>query len=237
MARLFNSGDRAELDKDPQAIATMFSFVAPRYDLVNDLASLGQEMHWRRGVVDALHPVSGEIILDLAAGTGASSFPIAKTGATVISVDLTEAMVQVGKTRAPRHRFVVGDGFALPFGDGVFDAATISFGLRNVTDPLAVLSEMRRVVRPLGTLVICEFSRPTTLLIRMVHRRWLRWVLPILSRIYSSNFMAYSYLSESIFDWPDQRGLATMMQSAGWTQIQWRNLTCGIVALHRAKRP
>ena len=234
---LFNSGDRADLDKDPQAIAAMFSFVAPRYDLVNDLASLGQEAHWRKGVVDALYPVAGELILDLAAGTGASSFPITKAGATVVSLDLTEAMVQVGKSRVPRHRFVVGDGFGLPFADQAFDAVTISFGLRNMADPVSALAEMKRVVRPSGTLVICEFSRPTSALIRMVHRRWLRWVLPILSRVYSSNFVAYSYLSESIFDWPDQRGLAKMIAAAGWGHVQWRNLTCGVVALHRATRP
>jgi len=225
------------LDKNPTDVAQMFSEVAPRYDLVNDLASLYQDRHWRSEMAAALTPQSGEIILDLAAGTGASSAPITRSGATVVSTDLTEAMVAVGKRRHPNEIFVVGDATKLPYGDAVFDAATISFGLRNVCDPGTALAELLRVVRPGGTLVICEFSRPTSAGMRLVNRTWLSIALPVVSKVASTNAVAYSYLSDSILDWPDQHGLAVMLESAGWTKIQWRNLTGGIVALHRAIRP
>ena len=218
-------------------MAEMFSWVAPRYDLVNDLASLGQDRFWRLNLVDALAPQAGEIILDLAAGTGASSQPIARSGAIVIATDLTEDMVRVGQKRHRDRIFVVGDALALPYSNGAFDAATISFGLRNVLDPELVLLELKRVVRPGGTLVICEFSTPTSPVVRFLNKTWLRMAVPVVSRSFSSNAPAYSYLSESILDWPDQRSLALMLEAAGWVNIQWRNLTGGIVTLHRATRP
>jgi len=214
----------------------MFSTVAPRYDVLNDLASLGQDRHWRSCVIDALAPQPGELILDLAAGTGASSVPISRAGATVISTDLTEAMVDVGHKRHPNHVFVVADAMDLPYADEVFDAVTISFGLRNVCDPCRVLSELLRVTRRGGSLVICEFSSPTSLFTRFIHRTWLKIALPVISRL-STNAPAYSYLSDSIMDWPNQQGLAVMLESTGWANIQWRNVTGGIVALHRATRP
>jgi len=214
----------------------MFSTVAPRYDLLNDLASLGQDRHWRSAMIDALAPQPGELILDLAAGTGASSIPISRAGAAVISTDLTEAMIDVGHQRYPHHVFVVGDALDLPYSDEVFDAVTISFGLRNVYDPARVLAELLRVVRHGGSLVICEFSTPTSFITRLIHRTWLKIALPVISRL-STNAPAYSYLTDSILDWPDQRGLAVMLESAGWANIQWRNVTGGIVALHRATRP
>ena len=215
----------------------MFSVIAPRYDLINDVVSLCQDRHWRADLVDALAPIPGELILDLAAGTGASSHPIVRSGATVVATDLTEAMVLIGKRRHPQQIFVVGDGLRLPYADHCFDAATISFGLRNVADPAVVLSELMRVVRPGGTLVICEFSTPTSPMMRFLHRQWMTKALPLLSKIVSNNAPAYSYLNDSILAWPDQRGLAAMMEAAGWEDIQWRNLTGGIVTLHRATRP
>ncbi len=218
-------------------MAAMFAEVAPRYDLMNDLVSLGQDRRWRHDVVDALAPQPGEVILDLAAGTGTSSVPIRRAGASVISADLTEAMVMVGHRRLPDQVFVVGDAMRLPFADDGFDAATISFGLRNVADPAVVLAELYRVVRPGGTVVICEFSRPTMAPMRLVYHQWLKRALPVAARIASSDAAAYSYLGESIMAWPDQRGLAAMMEAAGWEEIQWRNLTGGIVALHRATKP
>jgi len=218
-------------------MAGMFALVAPRYDLMNDLASLGQDRRWRVDLVDALAPQPGEVILDLAAGTGASSVPIARTGATVVSTDLTESMIHVGRARHPHHIFVVGDALRLPYADSAFDAATISFGLRNVQDPAQALSELQRVVRPGGTLVICEFSTPASAPARILHRQWLNHALPLLSKLAASNTMAYSYLCDSIRAWPDQRDLAAMLEAGGWEDIQWRNLTGGIVALHRATRP
>jgi demethylmenaquinone methyltransferase/2-methoxy-6-polyprenyl-1,4-benzoquinol methylase len=233
----FLSDKRAQLDKDPSDMMDMFSHVAPRYDLMNDVASMGQDRWWRHHTLDALAPQEGEIILDLAAGTGASSLPIARAGATVVATDLTEAMVKIGKRRYPQQSFVVGDALKLPYADASFDAATMSFGLRNVVNPGIVLAELCRVVRPGGTLVICEFSRPPSAVTRFMYRLWLKVAIPLVSKLASSHAPAYSYLSESILNWPDQRRLATMLELAGWTKIQWRNLTGGIVALHRAVRP
>ncbi len=228
---------RADLDKDPADVAAMFDDVAQRYDIVNDLLSAGQTYRWRRAVVDAVDPKAGERILDLAAGTGTSSVPFAKAGALVIPVDFSLGMLRVGRQRHPELPFIAGDGLALPFGDGVFDAATISFGLRNLADLQAGLAELARVVRPGGRLVICEFSQPTWGPMRTVYTEYLMKALPAIARRTSSNPDAYVYLAESIRAWPDQRSLAAQIVKAGWTRVQWRNLNGGIVALHRAVRP
>jgi demethylmenaquinone methyltransferase/2-methoxy-6-polyprenyl-1,4-benzoquinol methylase len=215
----------------------MFDQVAGRYDLMNKLASLGRERRWRRGVTVALAPRPGERVLDLAAGTGSSARPLARRGATVIAVDRSIGMVVEGRRRHPELGFVLGDALALPFPDGAFDAATISFGLRNIAHTRAALTELRRVVRPDGTLVICEFSTPLWGPFRRLYEGWLRQVMPRMARVGSSDAAAYSYLTESILDWPDQRTLAGLIQESGWIEVEWRNLTGGIVALHRARRP
>ena len=228
---------RADLDKDPADVASMFDGVAERYDLVNDLLAVGQTRRWRRAVIDAVNPKAGERILDLAAGTGTSSVPFAKAGALVIPVDFSLGMLRVGKRKHPGLPFVAGDGLALPFADGVFDAATISFGLRNLHDLQGGLAELMRVVRPGGRLVICEFSHPTWAPFRTIYSEYLMKALPAVARRTSSNPAAYVYLAESIRAWPDQRSLAAEIVNAGWTRVQWRDLNGGIVSLHRAVRP
>ena len=228
---------RADLDKDPADVASMFDEVAERYDLVNDLLAVGQTRRWRRAVIDAVNPKAGERVLDLAAGTGTSSVPFAKAGALVIPVDFSLGMLRVGKRKHPGLPFVAGDGLALPFADGVFDAATISFGLRNLHDLQGGLAELMRVVRPGGRLVICEFSHPTWAPFRTIYSEYLMKALPAVARRTSSNPAAYVYLAESIRAWPDQRSLAAEIVNAGWTRVQWRDLNGGIVSLHRAVRP
>ncbi|MDR0417047.1 MAG: class I SAM-dependent methyltransferase [Propionibacteriaceae bacterium] len=223
--------------KRPDDVSAMFDEVAPRYDFMNTLASLGRDRRWRRDTVAALAPRAGERVLDLAAGTGSSAAPLARRGAVVVAVDRSHGMALVGHRRHQQLHFVLGDAQRLPFADGAFDAATVSFGLRNVADPLGALVELRRVVRPDGTLVICEFSTPVWPLFRRLYRLWNRHVMPRLARVGSSDPAAYSYLAESIADWPDQRDLATLIRQAGWAEVEWRNLTGGVVALHRARRP
>lgn len=217
-------------------MASMFDSVARRYDRMNALASLGQDRLWRAALVRALDPRPGESMLDLAAGTGASARPLARAGARVVAVDLSFGMASLGQRRHRRLRFVLGDALALPFADQTFDAATCSFGLRNMADPVAALRELRRVVRPDGSLVICEFSTPVGRLWRRLYEFWLKRVMPKVARLASSDSPAYTYLTESILDWPDQAGLADLMREAGWSAIEWRNLSGGIVALHRARR-
>jgi demethylmenaquinone methyltransferase/2-methoxy-6-polyprenyl-1,4-benzoquinol methylase len=212
----------------------MFDDVARRYDLTNDVLSLGQDRRWRTAVVDAVDARPGERVLDLAAGTGTSSQPFADRGATVVPCDFSLGMLRVGKHNRPHLAFTAGDGTRLPFADDTFDAVTISFGLRNIVDPDAGLRELRRVTRPGGRLVVCEFSHPTNAAFRTVYMEYLMKALPAVARAVSSSPDAYVYLAESIRAWPDQAGLADRVSAAGWRDTQWRNLSGGIVALHRA---
>ncbi|HHU40224.1 MAG TPA: demethylmenaquinone methyltransferase [Propionibacterium sp.] len=212
----------------------MFDGVAGRYDLMNDLLSLGQVRQWRAEALRAVDPRPGHRILDLAAGTGTSSRDFADAGALVVPVDLSLGMVTEGKKRQPDLGFVNADGLQLPFADDTFDAVTISYGLRNVEDTAAALAEMRRVTAPGGVLVIAEFSTPTWGPFREVYRRYLVRMLPTVSGILSSNPRAYDYLAESILAWPDQAALAQLIRGAGWRDVEWKNLSGGIVALHRA---
>jgi demethylmenaquinone methyltransferase / 2-methoxy-6-polyprenyl-1,4-benzoquinol methylase len=225
---------RAELDKQPSDVRRMFDAVARRYDVTNDVLSLGQDRQWRRAVLAAVDPKPGERVLDLAAGTGTSSQPFADRGATVVPCDFSLGMLQVGKRARPQLPFTAGDGTRLPFADDTFDAVTISFGLRNIVDPLAGLRELRRVTRPGGRLVVCEFSHPAWAPFRTLYLEYLMRALPPLARAVSSSPDAYVYLAESIRAWPDQPGLAAMIGTAGWHAPAWRNLSGGIVALHRA---
>ncbi len=227
---------RADLDKQPTDVRRMFDAVAQRYDVTNDVLSLGQDRRWRRLVLDAVDPRPGQRVLDLAAGTGTSSEPFAARGAQVVPCDFSLGMLQVGKRARPALPFVAGDGTRLPFADETFDAATISFGLRNIVDPAAGLRELRRVTKPGGRLVVCEFSHPTFAPFRTVYTEYLMRALPTVARAVSSSPDAYVYLAESIRAWPDQAGLASMIDAAGWRSVEWRNLSGGIVALHRATR-
>jgi len=234
---MMNPMSRATLEKDPREVAGMFDGVARRYDLTNDVLSLGQDRIWRVATRKAVGARPGERVLDLAAGTGTSSEEYADAGIDVVPCDFSTGMMEVGKRRRPDLPFIAGDAMALPFADETFDAVTISFGLRNVADTERALREMLRVTRPGGRLVICEFSRPTWTPFRSLYEFYLGRVLPRVASLVSSNTDAYTYLAESIVTWPDQLGLARVVQRAGWRQVAYRNLSGGIVALHRAVRP
>ena len=228
---------KADLSKHPIDVAAMFDDVAQRYDITNDGLALGQTRAWRRAVVSAVAPKPGERVLDLAAGTGTSSLPFRDAGAFVVPCDFSLGMLAVGRRRLPVLPFVAGDALHLPFADAAFDAVTISFGLRNLVDYEAGLAEMLRVVRPGGRLVVCEFSHPVWSPFRTVYTEYLMKALPAVARAVASNPEAYEYLADSIRAWPQQGELARKMQTAGWQSVQWRDLTGGIVAVHRGTRP
>jgi demethylmenaquinone methyltransferase / 2-methoxy-6-polyprenyl-1,4-benzoquinol methylase len=228
---------RASLEKTPHEVAAMFDGVAAKYDLTNAVLSLSQDRRWRRAVAEALDLRSGEKALDLAAGTGTSSEPFVDAGVLTVPCDFSLGMLRVGRERRPDLAFVAGDATRLPFSDGAFDAVTISFGLRNVVDVDAALGEMLRVTRPGGRIVVCEFSHPTWAPFRTVYTEYLMRALPKVARAVSSNPDAYVYLAESIRAWPNQAGLAEKLTSVGWGDVAFRNLSGGIVALHRAIRP
>ncbi|MBA2324436.1 MAG: demethylmenaquinone methyltransferase [Pseudonocardiales bacterium] len=229
---------RAGLDKDPHDVARMFDRVARRYDITNTLLSGGQDKLWRLATRRALGPVSGERVLDLAAGTGVSTVELARGGAWCLAVDFSLGMLRAGRQRAQHHGLpmVAADAIHLPFADASFDAVSISFGLRNLVDPDAGLAELARVTRPGGRLVVCEFSTPSWAPFASVYHNYLMRALPEIARRVSSNPDAYVYLAESIRVWPDQRTLAERVGAAGWSGVSWRDLTGGIVALHRAVR-
>ena len=225
---------RASLDKDPAEVAAMFDEVAARYDLTNTVLSLGQDRGWRTAVARALELQPGQRVLDLAAGTATSSAALAKSGATVVGCDFSLGMLRQGLGKGVD--LVAGDALRLPFADAAFDAVTISFGLRNVASAVDALRELRRVTRPGGRLVVCEFSHPTWRPFRTVYVEYLMKALPAVATKVSSDPAAYVYLAESIRAWPDQAALAAVLGQAGWTGVEWRDLTGGIVALHRATR-
>ncbi|MEU3556661.1 MULTISPECIES: demethylmenaquinone methyltransferase [Streptomyces] len=224
---------RASLDKQPHEVASMFDGVAKRYDLTNDVLSLGQARLWRKEVAKAVDARPGQKVLDLAAGTATSSQPFAEAGAYVVPCDFSLGMLRVGKERHPWMPFTAGDATKLPFKDDTFDAVTISFGLRNVQATDTALAELYRVTKPGGRVVICEFSRPVWAPFRTVYMEYLMKALPPVARTVSSNPDAYVYLAESIQEWPDQPALASRLVKAGWSDVAWRNLTGGVVALHR----
>jgi demethylmenaquinone methyltransferase/2-methoxy-6-polyprenyl-1,4-benzoquinol methylase len=228
---------RAFLDKRPRDVAEMFDGVARRYDLTNTVLSGGMDRGWRRATVAALALGPRDTVLDLAAGTAVSTVQLGSCAATAIACDFSLGMLKAGKARGRHVPMVAGDALALPFPDESFDAVTIAFGLRNVADVDAALLELARVTRPGGRLVVCEFSRPTWAPWRTVYTEYLMRALPAVARRVSSNPDAYGYLAESIRAWPDQLTLARRIEAAGWQRVQWRDLTGGIVALHRAVRP
>jgi demethylmenaquinone methyltransferase/2-methoxy-6-polyprenyl-1,4-benzoquinol methylase len=225
---------RAHLNKEPHEVAAMFDAVAKKYDVTNDVLSLGQTRAWRKAVVSAVAPQPGEKILDLAAGTGTSTQPFYVAGADPIACDFSQGMIDVGRKQFPHLTFVQGDALDLPFEAETFDAVTISFGLRNVNDVAKALQEMLRVTKPGGRLVVCEFSQPVWSPFRTVYLEYLMKALPAVATKVSSNPDAYVYLAESIREWPNQKELSQQILAAGWDSCQWRNLTGGIVALHRA---
>ncbi|WP_084956075.1 demethylmenaquinone methyltransferase [Thermoactinospora rubra] len=235
---------RAQLDKKPHEVAAMFDRTARRYDLVNDLMSMGQDRLWRRATARAVDAGPGEVVLDLGAGTGTSTVTFTTLGARAIACDFSLGMLRTGARRmggsalsGPGIPFVAGDALNLPFADGVFDAVTISFALRNVHDTERALREMLRVTRPGGRLVVSEFSQPTLKPFNAAYQVYLAHVLPRIGKLAGSNDDSYEYLAESIRAWHDQPALAAVIRRAGWERVAWRNLSLGTVALHRAYKP
>ncbi|HEX6869869.1 MAG TPA: demethylmenaquinone methyltransferase [Micromonosporaceae bacterium] len=227
---------RASLDKQPHEVAAMFDGVAAAYDRTNTVLSFGQDRLWRRATREALDLRPGQRCLDLAAGTGVSAEELGRSGAYVVGADLSLGMLRVGHRVRPTVPLLAADALALPFADATFDAVTISFGLRNIVDTKGALAELARVTRPGGRLVVCEFSAPVNAAFRRVYLGYLMRALPAVARRVSSNPDAYVYLAESIRAWPRQAELATVIGSSGWGSVGWRNLSGGIVALHRAIR-
>jgi demethylmenaquinone methyltransferase/2-methoxy-6-polyprenyl-1,4-benzoquinol methylase len=218
-------------ERTAQGVRRMFDRVAPRYDLANTVFSLGQDKAWRQAAARATRLAAGEVAVDVACGTGALTRELEALapGALVLGVDFSTEML----ARGGGGRFAVGDALQLPLAEASADVVTIAFGLRNLPEPGQGLLEFRRVLRPGGRLVVCEFSTPVVPVFRQVYRRYLTRLMPVAARRLTSDPEAYQYLARSIGAWPDQPGLARWIQDAGFEQVAWRDLSGGIVALHR----
>ncbi|WP_344840383.1 demethylmenaquinone methyltransferase [Kribbella ginsengisoli] len=229
---------RADLSKQPEAVAAMFDNVAEGYDRTNAVATMGLEKaYWRPQTLAEIAPRKGMKILDLAAGTGASSVKLREAGAEVVSCDFSVGMLRVGKRRYPELDLIAGDALRLPFADETFDVVTISWALRNVNDVTVALAEMLRVTKPGGRLVVLENSHPTWKPFRVAYLEYMMRAVPVVAKAVSTNPDAYVYLAESVRAWPAQAPLADTIAASGWTHVQWRNLTGGLVAIHRAVKP
>jgi demethylmenaquinone methyltransferase / 2-methoxy-6-polyprenyl-1,4-benzoquinol methylase len=233
-----------------EGVRRMFDRVAPRYDLANTVFSLGQDHAWRRAAAQATRLAEGEVAVDVACGTGALTRELdaMAPGALVVGFDFSfEMLVRArptgGATSAPPvppqpgPSYAVGDAMQLPLRDGSVDVVTIAFGLRNLPEPGQGLLELRRVLRPGGRLVVCEFSQPVVPVLGGFYRRYLTRLMPLAARRLTSDPEAYQYLARSIGAWPDQPELAAWLQQAGFAEVAWRDLTGGIVALHRGTVP
>ena len=223
---------RADMGKNPDEVSAMFDGVAKRYDLINDLLSLGRTKAWRKLATKIINPKPGMKILDIAAGTGSSSRPLKDFGADVVPLDFSKGMLDAGKMRHPDLPFTQGDALNLPFAENEFDVTTISFGLRNTSDVMKALKEAFRVTKSGGRIVVVEFSHPSNKLFRTIYLKYLMRALPRIAKVTASNPAAYLYLSESILAWPNQNQLAKIMAEAGWQRVEWHNATFGITAIH-----
>jgi demethylmenaquinone methyltransferase/2-methoxy-6-polyprenyl-1,4-benzoquinol methylase len=228
---------KADLSKKPQEVAAMFDGVAKNYDKANDLLSFGSARIWRKKVAELVNPQQGQKILDLAAGTGSSSVAFVRPGVSVIAADFSNGMLEEGRKRHPELEFVFADATKLPFKEAEFDTVTISFGLRNVENTELALSEMFRVLKPGGKLVVCEFSAIPNSFLHNIYRFYLKRILPTISALVSKTPEAYSYLAESIDAWPKQAQLAQLIERVGYQSVEFRNQTLGIVAIHTGQKP
>jgi demethylmenaquinone methyltransferase / 2-methoxy-6-polyprenyl-1,4-benzoquinol methylase len=218
----------------------VFSRVASKYDVMNDLMSGGVHRLWKDAMMDWLAPRSGQRLLDVAGGTGDVAFRFLKraAGATAVVCDLTEPMLIEGRKRAEAERqaerldWVVGDAMALPFADNSFDVYTISFGIRNVTRIGDALAEAYRVLKPGGRLMVLEFSRIPNALMQKAYDLYSFNVIPVMGQVVAGDRDSYQYLVESIRKFPDQEAFASMISAAGFGQVKYRNLTMGVAALH-----
>jgi demethylmenaquinone methyltransferase / 2-methoxy-6-polyprenyl-1,4-benzoquinol methylase len=224
-------------------VRAVFESVAPRYDLMNDLMSLGVHRVWKRIFVTALDPRPNRTLLDLAGGTGDISFGwLARGGGDVILSDINPAMLAVGRDRALQRgiagslSLLAADAERLPLPDRTVDRVSMAFGLRNCTDKQAVLAEARRVLRPGGRFFCLEFSRVTVAALKPLYDVWSFQVLPRLGSRVAGDADSYRYLAESIRMFPDQNTLAGMMTAAGLAQVKVQNLSGGIAAIHSGWR-
>lgn len=242
MSRGGAAADPATGRPTDEKVRGIFSRIAPGYDTFNRLASLGIDRSWRRATVEAAQLTPASRVLDLAAGTGDLSLALARQGrpAEVLATDFVPEMLEIGRRKAERYEgatcieFQVADAQELPIPDDTFDAATVAFGVRNFPNRMANFTEVLRVLRPGGRYVVLEFSRPHNSLFRGFYHFYLRHVIPTVGALVAGDKASFVYLNDSIRQFPDQEALASELRCAGFSEVSYRNLTGGIVAIHVA---
>jgi len=232
-------------EEKTRLVGGVFSSVADRYDVMNDLMSVGIHRLWKRHFVGQAGIRSGQRVLDLAGGTGdIAELVRGRVGAKgeVLVADINREMLEAGRRRMDDRgrpdafEWLQVNAESLPFGDRRFDHVTIAFGLRNVTDKEQALAEMHRVLKPGGRLHILEFSKVSPPPVRKAYDFWSFQVLPRLGQLVASDRNSYQYLAESIRRFPDQEKLAGMLREVGFERVKWENLSAGIAAIHRGAR-
>ena len=222
-------------------IQNMFTAIAPRYDFLNRLLSIGQDKYWRKVTVDTLAPGPNERILDIATGTGDMLLEIASRIDTkqIFGIDFSRRMLDLGRTKVMKKgydravSFLIGSGECLPFADKSFDGAVCAFGIRNFSDARLGLIEFYRILKPGGRAVILEFSMPTNPALSHVYNWYFNLILPIIGSLVSKHNDAYNYLPESIIDFPDPKFFASWIEDAGFKKVSFFNLSLGIVSIYR----
>jgi demethylmenaquinone methyltransferase / 2-methoxy-6-polyprenyl-1,4-benzoquinol methylase len=236
---LTDNGQRNSPEDHARRVREMFAKISPRYDLLNHLLSANVDVRWRRRVVRKIAPrlAPDAQVLDVGCGTGDLSIEIfEKTAAPVVGLDFCRPMLELASEKAPHLRFIEGDALKLPFGDCRFDCITIGFALRNLSSVEKGLAELRRVLKPKGTLAILEFSQPTIPIFRELVRFYYWGLLPWIGGGFSGSRSAYEYLPDSIGRFPNQKALAEMMRAAGFEDVEFENLSGGVAALHTGRR-
>ncbi len=240
------TGKEAPAELSTQRVQSIFSSIAPRYERFNAWSSLGTYRHWRQALVEAA-PVDGQsVVLDVAGGTGDVSFALAraKHPAHIVCTDLVPEMLRVAENHYQNGAadgvtigFSVADAQALPFSDGSFDVVTIAYGIRNIPDRKRALTEMHRVLKPGGSLLCLEFSTPSNPLWRALYGFYRDHIIPLWGRLIAGESESFTYLAHSIKAFPTQADYAALLESVGFSEVSWQNLTGGIAALHIASKP
>jgi len=222
----------------------LFATIAPRYDLINDLQSLGLHRRWKRRLAQMAKVKQGDRAIDLCCGTGDISFALAELGAEVTGLDFSIEMLAVAETRSPNPQatfrnphFLQGDAQQLPFADQSFDVVTVGYGLRNLTSWEAGINEMVRVARPGARLLVLDFGKPENSLWRALYFGYLRLCVPVLGLLFCGKASAYAYILESLKHYPAQRGVAAQMRAAGLVNVRVENILGGAMSINFAEKP
>jgi demethylmenaquinone methyltransferase/2-methoxy-6-polyprenyl-1,4-benzoquinol methylase len=224
-------------------VQDLFAGIARRYDLINDVQSFGLHRLWKRRLVTLAGIRPGERALDVCCGTGDIAFALARRGAMVTGLDFSEPMLAVARTRSRRFgtrrpsEFIQGDAQQLPFADDSFDVVTVGYGLRNLADWKTGVQEMRRVARPGGRLLVLDFGKPDWPPWRTVYFGYLKFMVPLLGRVFCGNADAYSYILESLRHYPAQRGVADQMHALGMNRVRIVNLLGGVMGINYGEKP